>query len=71
MDAPELPFRETPDKRPKLVIALRGKRTGHVAAFFNLVCEEVVLDGRVKLGLEEGEEEVEQVNGMSVYSSVS
>ena len=50
--APKLPFRQPPHKRPEFVVSLRGKRgTAVSGAFFDLVCEEVVLKRRIELGL--------------------
>ena len=67
-DAPELPFGEAADERAELVVAGGGKGRGGLAALFNFVCKEVFLEGRVEAGLEEGEEEVEEVDCVGVCS---
>ena len=71
MGAPELPFGQPADERPELVVTRGGKGARLLSALFNLVREEVVLEGGVEAGLEEGEEEVEEVNRVGVLGETS
>ena len=67
-DAPELPFGEAADERAELVVARGGEGRRGLAALFNLVGEKVFLEGGVEAGLEEGKEEVEEVDCVGVCS---
>lgn len=65
--APELPLWQPPHKWPELVVARgRQRRLRLLSALFDLVREEVVLQRGVKFGLEEGEEQVEEVDCLGV-----
>lgn len=60
-DAPELELGKPPDERPKLFGLARALRQAR-CALFDLVLGNVHLERGVELGLEEGEEEVEEVD---------
>ena len=64
---PELELGQAPDKGPELLILSR-RESAHGAVFHALV----LFDGRVEFRLEEGEEEVEEVDCQGVaYCAVS
>lgn len=59
---PELELRQTADERTELVVLLGGQAGGGVAVLQTLVLRE----GGVELGLQEEEEEVQEVDAKSV-----
>ena len=66
--APELPLGQAADERPELVVLGRGQgRRVALSALLELVCEQVFLQRRVEAGLEEREEEVEDVDRVCVF----
>lgn len=65
-----MPLWQATDERPELVVALGREGAHFLPAALDLVREEVILQRGVELGLEEGEEEVEDVYCVCVCISV-
>lgn len=65
--APKLPFWEPPHEGPEFIIPLGGKH-GRIllTTLFYFVCKKIILKRRVKLGLQECEQQVQEVNGQAV-----
>lgn len=67
-NAPELPLWQPPHEWPELIVPLTGEDglgSGGIALLYR-VGEEILSQGGVKLGLQECEEEVEEVDGVGV-----
>jgi hypothetical protein len=61
---PELKFREPSDERPEFIILLCGQ--SRLAVFESFILGQA----RIELGLQKGEEEVEQVDTQAVRDNV-
>lgn len=64
---PELELRQSPDEGSELLVLLGRKRADR--AVFHIVIQSLV--NRVELGLQEGEEKIEQVNPQGISDCLS
>ena len=70
--APELPLWQPTDEGSELVIALRRELLSHIlGATLEFVGEQVILQGWVEFGLQEGEQEVQEVDGEGICAYMS
>ena len=65
-NAPKVPLGQPPHERPELVVSLGGQHWLSLPAFFDLVRHKVRFERGVEFGLEEGEEEIQQVDAEGV-----
>jgi len=66
-----LPFWKAANERTELIVTGAGKGGRRVTfSTFQLVCHQVILEGGVELWLQEGKEQIEEVDGMRVANDI-